>query len=242
MLTEIFDVTDDRLSDQLLHLSAGVTCCNAAGEVGHPCAPAAWTLFIDDRVLAHRSSSLNPDWRRTAPSVPGGISALGLPAMATMPALVGWRKMRWLPLCRSKNHPSASSTSITRETFTSVRPYVSLDIDRQRANRPGLAPVRRHQVTHQRHHTDPHRTRPLLSDAPDRHLHRPTIQIISLPLPYRQNTLTTLAHATPRLTHLSLSKKPRNEGRVRCVSCGVPFEFVLSALPVLSVGQLTGQA
>jgi hypothetical protein len=43
---------------------------------------------------------------------------LGLPATVTVPGLVSWRKMRWLPRWRSNRQPSASGTRITSRTFT----------------------------------------------------------------------------------------------------------------------------
>lgn len=42
---------------------------------------------------------------------------LGLPATVTVPGLVSWRKMRWLPRCRSILQPSASRTLIASRIF-----------------------------------------------------------------------------------------------------------------------------
>jgi len=61
VLAQTLDVGVDRLPDQLLDLGARVAGRDAAGKVGHPCAPARGALLVNDHVFAQRSSSSSPD-------------------------------------------------------------------------------------------------------------------------------------------------------------------------------------
>ena len=73
--------------------------------------------FYHDCVAGHGVLRSSPACLRMLRSVPGGNSALGLPAIVTRPGLSGCFYCRWLPAVVTRYQPSASISLIISRTF-----------------------------------------------------------------------------------------------------------------------------
>src|SRR5215468_2415017 len=96
----------------------GVCQCDTARQIRAPCAVSAVAgSFYHHRVADHGVLRSSPACLRMLRSVPGGNSALGLPAIVTRPGLRGCLYCRWLPTVTTMYQPSASISLIISRTF-----------------------------------------------------------------------------------------------------------------------------
>src|SRR5262252_7069831 len=96
----------------------GVCQCDTARQIRAPCAVSAVAgSFYHDRVAGHGVLRSSPACLRMLRSVPGGNSAVGLPAIVTRPGLSGCLYCRWLPTVVIRYQPSASISLIISRTF-----------------------------------------------------------------------------------------------------------------------------
>src|SRR4051812_30849335 len=112
----------NRFVDEIEDFVACLCRSHATGQVRNIRAIACITLFDDNQVLHHETShftvyDFNPACFRILLSVPGGRSALVLPATVTSPGLDGCLYCRWLPRVRTSCQPSASRRLIMSPTF-----------------------------------------------------------------------------------------------------------------------------
>src|SRR5436190_10368536 len=119
------------------HLAQEFRFCFGHGcysrQIGAPGDVAAVIGTLDDDCVAgHGVLRFNPACFRMLRSVPGGKTALGLPATVTRPGLDGCLYCRWLPLITTRYQPSASMSLSISPTLSGT-----VHLSPERASGPG---------------------------------------------------------------------------------------------------------
>jgi hypothetical protein len=120
-LRHTFQMKGNRLLHFSLDFIAGLASSYATIEIWRVCRIARSRFLNDNQILFH---FLIPACFHTLFSVPMPRSSPGFPGTVTKPGFAKCLYWRWLPLVRSRRHPSRSSCLITSRTFI-LRPVAN---------------------------------------------------------------------------------------------------------------------